>query len=117
VRYVRQGRNRTEPYVPTVAGHRHACTADCLDFGNWLVVGSVARTELLLRVGGWHDYEWSEDYDLWVRCRHVGATFEAAPSAVYRAHVRPDSRNRAPSREFKLAAHRAIAEANGLPIP
>jgi GT2 family glycosyltransferase len=117
VRYVRQGRNRTEPYVPTVAGHQHACTADCLPWGNWLVVGSLARADLLRSVGGWSDFSWSEDWDLWVRAWHAGATFEAIPAAVYRAHVRSDSRNRAPQRAEKLAAHRAIAEANGLPIP
>jgi hypothetical protein len=47
----------------------------------------------------------------------AGATIEPIYGAVYRAHVRPDSRNRAPSREAKLAAHQAIARANGLPIP
>ena len=117
VRYVRGGHLRMVPYVPRVAGHDHDCTADCLDFGNWLIVGSVARTELLRRVGGWRDFPWSEDWDLWVRCRHDGATFEAIPDAVYRAHVRSDSRNRAPARSEKLAAHQSIARANGLPVP
>jgi hypothetical protein len=118
VRYVRPGRRSgPAPYVPRVAGHRHACTAECLPWGNWLIVGSLARTETLRAVGGWRDFPWSEDWDLWVRCWHAGATFEAIPDAVYRAHVRPDSRNRAPAAAEKLAAHRAIAEANGLPVP
>jgi hypothetical protein len=43
----------------------------------------------------------------------AGASVEALPAAIYRAHVRDDSRNRAPDREARLAAHRAIAVANG----
>lgn len=102
------------PRVPQVAGHQHDCDADCLTDGNWLVVGSVARTELLRTVGGWRDFEWSEDWDLWLRCHLAGATFEAVRPAIYRAHARPDSRNRGANQATKLAAHHAILEANGL---
>ena len=116
VRYVEPRRNR-RPIMPRVSGHTHDCTADCLEEGNWLVIGSVAPTELVKGVGGFRDFAWSEDWDLWVRCRTAGATFEAIPDAIYRAHVRPDSRNRAPKRSEKLAAHQAIARANGLPVP
>jgi glycosyltransferase involved in cell wall biosynthesis len=116
VRYM-HGRHARNPYVPTVAGHRHPCTAECLPYGNWLVIGTLAPTQLVRHVGGFRDFTWSEDWDLWVRCWHAGATIEAIPSAVYRAHVRPDSRNRAPARAAKLAAHQAIATANGLPVP
>ena len=44
----------------------------------------------------------------------VPGKMKAVPSAVYQAHVRKDSRNRAASAEVRLAAHRAIAEANGV---
>lgn len=115
VRYIRGGTARL--WNPRVAGHTHDCDADCLAEGNWLVIGSMVRTELVRRVGGWRDFDWSEDYDLWVRCWQAGATFESIPAAVYRAHVRSDSRNRAPTRHAKLAAHQAIARANGLPVP
>jgi glycosyltransferase involved in cell wall biosynthesis len=111
VRYV--ARNTVyRPRMPRVAGHRHDCTAECLPEGNWLVVGTAAPAQLLRDVGGWRDFPWSEDWDLWLRCHLAGATFEAIPSAVYRAHVDPRSRNRAPDRIFKLAAHRAIHRAN-----
>lgn len=121
VRYVRSGprlaRNTVPARMPTVAGHGHACEAACLEWGNWLVVGAMVRAELVRKVGGWRDFPWSEDWDLWVRCWQAGASVEAVPAAVYRAHVRPGSRNRAPSREARLEAHRAIARANGLPVP
>lgn len=116
VSYVRRGRP-DRARMPKVSGHIHACVADCLAYGNWLIVGSAVRAELVREVGGWRDFQWSEDWDLWARCWLAGATFEAVPGAVYRAHVRHDSRNRAPTRAVKMEAHRAIARANGLPVP
>jgi glycosyltransferase involved in cell wall biosynthesis len=112
VRYMRGGR-AYPPYVPNVAGHaRHACTADCLPEGNWLVIGSAVRTQMLRDVGGWRDFPWSEDWDTWLRCWRAGATLEAIPAAVYRAHVRMDSRNRGAAQATRDAAHRAIHRAN-----
>jgi glycosyltransferase involved in cell wall biosynthesis len=104
------------PRMPRVAGHYHDCTAECLPEGNWIVVGAAVRAQLVRDVGGWRDFPWSEDWDLWLRCHLAGATI-APTRAVYRAHVRPDSRNRAPDRAVKHAAHQAIARANGVPVP
>jgi glycosyltransferase involved in cell wall biosynthesis len=117
VRYIRPDGTAAAPYVPKVPGHDHDCSGDCLPFGNWLVVGSVARTDLLRQVGGWDAWPMYEDWDLWLRCQQAGATFEAIPRAIYRAHVRQDSRNRAPDRTARLEAHRSIARARGVPIP
>lgn len=116
VRYVTPKRT-PRPIMPRVAGHFHDCVAECLAFGNYMVIGTVAPTRLLLKAGGFRDFDWSEDWDLWVRCWQAGATIETVPEAVYRAHVRTDSRNRAPAREVKHAVHQAIARANGLPVP
>lgn len=116
VAYVRNTR-RQAPYVPKVAGHHHDCAAGCLMDGNWLVVGSVARTDLVREVGGWRDWPMYEDWDLWARCWLAGATIEAIPAAVYRAHVRADSRNRGPSLQEKHATHQDIARDLGLPVP
>lgn len=115
VRYVR---NRFDQGVrmPKVAGHSHDCSAECLPFGNWIVIGAVVRTSRLRDVGGFRDFPWSEDWDLWVRCWKAGATIQPVPRAVYRAHVRRNSRNRAASNSEKVAAHNLIAEANGLPL-
>lgn len=116
VRYVK-GLHLPAPIMPKVAGHDHMCSAACLPYGNWLVVGTLVRPQLVRDVGGWRDFPWSEDWDLWVRCWQAGATIEAIPQAVYRAHVRRDSRNRGLARSARLDAHRAIAEANRLPVP
>jgi hypothetical protein len=114
VRYIQPIGRPTRPRMPRVSGHTHDCNADCLTQGNWLVVGACARTDLLRRVGGWGAEPVYEDWALWLRCHLAGATFEAVPDAIYRAHVRRNSRNRAPSRAVKLATHRAIEAANGL---
>lgn len=108
--YIRGSRERA--WQPRVFGHNHDCTAECLPEGNWLLIGSAVRTELVRQVGGFRDFEWSEDWDLWLRCYRAGATFELIPDAIYRAHVRADSRNRGASAEAKQAAHEAIYAAN-----
>jgi hypothetical protein len=117
VRYIMPGGRPQRPMMPKVSGHTHQCTAECLPFGNWLVVGACARTQLLRDVGGWRDFTWSEDWDLWARCHLAGATVEAIGWAIYRAHMRPNSRNRSVVGTGRLEVHRAIARANGLPVP
>jgi glycosyltransferase involved in cell wall biosynthesis len=98
--------------IPTVAGHSHQCEDACLFYGNWLVVGSLVRAELVRKVGGWKEYPVYEDFDLWQRCWLAGATFEAIPQAVYRAHVLPNSRNRSPNHRMKCMTHYEISKTN-----
>lgn len=113
VQYIRSGREYP-PRMLNVAGHEHACTGECLVDGNWMVIGTAVRADLLRKAGGWRDFTWSEDWDAWVRCWQAGGTIEPVPDAVYRAHVRHNSRNRGQSRRARVAAHNAIARANGL---
>lgn len=118
VRYVRNGdrgglRHERRARVPRVAGHVHACTTDCMTAGNWLVVGTLAPTAMLRDVGGWRDWPCYEDWDLFLRCVvWQQARAVAVPSAVYRAHVRPDSRNRGSvTRDVKELTHQRILTA------
>ncbi len=98
----------SEPEVPRVWSHEHQCVADCLRFGNWLCIGTAARADLLREVGGWEEFGWSEDWAMFARTWYQGgATVEAIPGAIYRAHHRPRSRNRVNRREG-LRWHRAI---------
>lgn len=117
VRYMQRGRPISPPRFPRVAGHSHDCTGGCLPYGNWIVVGAAVRTDLVRQIGGWRDFSWSEDWDVWLRCHLAGATIISTRRAVYRAHIRPGSRNRSGSSADRLAAHRAIAIANGVPAP
>lgn len=62
--------------------------------GNHLVIGSMVRRSLFAEVGGFREGMNSlEDWDLWIRCLLAGAVVGEAPAAIYRVHVRPDSRN------------------------
>jgi glycosyltransferase involved in cell wall biosynthesis len=67
VRYVRARRFRASGF-PKVAGHHHDCTADCLVEGNWLVIGTCVRADLLRSVGGFWDEPLYEDWSAWLRC-------------------------------------------------
>lgn len=111
VRYVRPGWANVAPRMPSVASHdhMHACWGDCLPDGNWLVIGALARTEIVRAVGGWRDWPCYEDWDLWLRCWRAGALIGMQPQAVYRAHTREHSRNRYLDKVDRNAVHRAIA--------
>lgn len=93
------------------------CGPDCLDYGNYAVIGTAARVSALQAVGGFHDWTMYEDWDLWLRVAKNGASFENVPSAIYEATFNETSRNRAPSQAVKLETHRAIARANGVWVP
>ena len=108
-RYMRGGQGRL--WQPRVHGHDHDCAADCLKDGNWLLIGSCVRTEILAKAGGWDDFPVYEDWALWLKVWKLGATFELIPDAIYRAHVRPDSRNRGPSTAEKNRVHHEIVAA------
>lgn len=92
-------------------------TAGCLLFGNIIPIGALVRTDVLRKVGGWHDHAWSEDWCTWLRCHLAGASFEDIPVAVYRAHVTPGSRNRSMPRHDRAVVHHEIAQENGIPTP
>ena len=61
--------------------------------GNHLVIGSMVRRELFMVAGGFADMPVLEDWDLWIRCRLSGGEVGTAPAAIYRVHVRTESRN------------------------
>lgn len=118
VRYV-VGTKLKRPRMPRVSGHEHHdCAPECLAEGNWLVIGCCARTALLREVSGFRDFPVYEDYDLWLRCWQAGATIERHEDAIYRAHVRPDSRNRGQlTQAEKHAVHQQIARDNAVKVP
>lgn len=60
---------------------------------NYIVVSAMIRTSLFKQLGGFHDYESLEDWDLWLRAEEAGATFEQIPDAVLHVNKRNGSRN------------------------
>lgn len=113
-RFVTEQQRVRPAQVLRCAGHTHPCTAECISsgYGNWLVIGTCANVELMRAAGGWRDWPCYEDFDLWMRMILLGATVEAIPDAVYKAHVRLDSRNRAPAMVDKNRVHHDIVAAN-----
>lgn len=61
--------------------------------GNYIVVSAMIRTSLFKQLGGFHDYESLEDWDLWLRAEEAGATFEQIPDAILHVNKRIGSRN------------------------
>jgi glycosyltransferase involved in cell wall biosynthesis len=90
---IREGVTERGPYMPQVWGHSHQCVGECLRYGNWCVIGTCVRTDLLRSVGGWEEFGWSEDW-----------------AAIYRAHRNRRSRNQV-TRHASLHWHREIEKA------
>lgn len=76
-----------EDDYPVLIPERHLAES------NYIVIGAFVRAELFRSVGGFDDFAAFEDWDLWRRCWAAGAAIRAVPEAVYRVHVRPQSRN------------------------
>lgn len=56
-------------------------------------IGTAIRREMLLACGGFPDFPAWEDWALFLRAARRGATITHVPGAVYKATVRPKSRN------------------------
>lgn len=69
---------------------------------NHAVIGTLVPRRLFLAVGGFRDLPALEDWDLWLRCEEAGAKLVPVPDAVYRAWMRPDSRNKDQSLYYRL---------------
>lgn len=76
--------------------------------GNWMVIGTLIRRDLFHEIGGFRDYGWSEDWDLWARAITHGCGFDQVQEAVYIAHVDPKSRNRSAGPRTMLYWHQRI---------
>lgn len=115
VRYMHPSGSTGTAHFPHVYNHTdHDCVADCLPFGNWVVVGAPVRTAVSQKVG-WQRWERYEDWAFWLSCYQAGAQFVKVSDAIYRAHVRPESRNARGRPGVEI--HRAIAAAHGAPAP
>lgn len=115
VRYVRHSMLNAPAYIPRVPGHEHDCVARCLLDGNFCVIGTVVKTDVIWRAGGWRDWPAYEDFDLFQRCFLAGASLSRCPTAVYRAYKRHRSRNSTLTPDESRQLHSDICVANGLP--
>jgi glycosyltransferase involved in cell wall biosynthesis len=77
--------------------------------GNFLVIGTVVRRNLFLEVGGFHNWEVLEDWDMWIRCWLAGAEPVVCSDAIYRVGVNEGGRN-GPNHAHQRQAFRAIRQ-------
>lgn len=75
--------------------------------GNYMVIGTLIRTEQFQRLGGFRDWPCYEDWELWIRAWRDGAQLLACPEAVYRVGVNEVSRNNC-SRDLQIRTYNAI---------
>jgi cellulose synthase/poly-beta-1,6-N-acetylglucosamine synthase-like glycosyltransferase len=61
--------------------------------GNYAVIGSLIRTSYFKKIGGFKDLILYEDWQGWLEMEEAGAIFKYCPNAIYKIHVRENSRN------------------------
>lgn len=54
---------------------------------NFMVIGTVVQHQLFMDAGGFKEYAWSEDWELWIRCVLAGCAITPVPAAVYLVNV------------------------------
>ena len=69
---------------------------------NFMVIGTLVKRSVFIKVGGFRDFEMYEDWDLWMRCCLSKQLPKAVPSAIYRAMIRKKSRNTCKRDEKKI---------------
>lgn len=60
---------------------------------NYLIIGTLISRQFFTQVGGFGEWAYAEDWELWLRCHLRGATVCAVPGATYVANVNPAGRN------------------------
>jgi GT2 family glycosyltransferase len=58
-----------------------------------MVIGTAVNRSIFHEVGGFQDFDMYEDWDLWIRCMRFGCESIVQKNAIYRVHVRENSRN------------------------
>ena len=92
---------REDPY-PVVIPSKRSITD-----GNWMVIGTMVAKSVFTSVGGFAYFEMYEDWDLWIRCMKFGCKTTVCKNAIYKVHVRNDSRNNQ-SRNIQVSTYNQI---------
>lgn len=86
VRHFSDG-SRSEPMAPP---HPNYCDLRAM---NWMVIGTLVRRDTFMRAGGFGEWRAWEDWALWMRCAHLGASPLKVGRARYIQHVDDEGRN------------------------
>lgn len=87
VRYVQPDGTESAPSIPNGTPRRPLYEI------NRACIGSLIEARVFERLGGFSELPMYEDWQLWLRACERGVQLLDVPDAVYRAHVRPSSRN------------------------
>jgi GT2 family glycosyltransferase len=77
--------------------------------GNYMVIGTLVRASQFQRLGGFANWPYAEDWDLWIRCWRDGAKMRAVPDAIYRVLVNGTGRNSC-DRALQIRTYNAIRD-------
>lgn len=77
---------------PKGPAHLIPSRVDILE-ANWMVIGTLVKTETFNKVGGFGHWPIYEDWDLWIRCVKNGSELHTAEDALYIVNESTDSRN------------------------
>lgn len=61
--------------------------------GSHLLIGSMVRRDLFIKVGGFEDLPIWEDWHFWCKCWVNDAVMRRCPKAIYQAHIREGRRS------------------------
>jgi len=75
--------------------------------GNWMVIGTMVSKSVFISVGGFSDFQMYEDWDLWIRCIKFGCKTTVCEDAIYKVHVKNNSRNNQ-SRNLQISTYNQI---------
>lgn len=72
--------------------------------GNYIVIGAMHRKLDFEIAGGFYELPRLEDWELWIRLSIQGAVITDVPDAIYKVHVREESRNQGDKLHGKVYA-------------
>lgn len=89
-------RTLTRPAIRLTGAQRkgpHVLPRCNLYHANFMIIGTMVSKKLFMSSGGFRDLPVFEDWDLWIRCARLGASFDASPRSIYNVKIRKDGRN------------------------
>lgn len=94
-----------EEWQNRLSGHE-AIMADLFVESPFVHPSVCFRREAVVALGGYHDREWAEDYDLWLRMARAGVRFARLPQRLFFWRDRPERATRTMA-AYTLEAFRA----------
>lgn len=106
VKYIDPKRTTAPACLPNEGGDMRAI--------NRCVIGTLIRRSTFLEAGGFQEWPLYEDWDLFLGVHLSGVPIVYVPDAVYKAHVKRQSRNEPGDRKLATKTYRAIRAKHGL---